>query len=96
MILIKNRPTCGLDVLLREKIWNYLKDLTQAHGVTVVMSTHYMNEAQLADVIGFLRNGQMVFEGSSRQFLREFNVQSLEMAFFESSLQHMEESPRYG
>lgn len=80
---------------MREKIWKYLKELSQAHGVTVVMSTHYMGEAQQADVVGFVRSGRMVFEGNYREILQDFNVESLEMAFYESSLQHIKEVSRF-
>lgn len=64
--------------------------------MTVVVSTHYTSEAQQADVVGFLRNGRMVFEGNYREVLQDFNVQSLDMAFYESSVKYNEEVQRYG
>lgn len=59
-VLILDEPTAGVDVELRRQLWSYVKDL-HAQGVTVVLTTHYLEEAQeLCDHIAIVNRGQVV------------------------------------
>ena len=59
-VLILDEPTAGVDVELRRQLWEYVKSL-HAQGVTVVLTTHYLEEAQqLCDHIAIVNRGQVV------------------------------------
>lgn len=50
-ILILDEPTVGLDALLRQKIWNFLNETTEVNNTTVIITTHYIEEAKKADYV---------------------------------------------
>lgn len=52
-LLILDEPTCGLDPLLREKIWKFLIELTKSGTSTVIITTHYIEEAAQAYHVTF-------------------------------------------
>ncbi len=69
-ILFLDEPTAGVDVDLRDKLWDYIRQLRDI-GVTVVLTTHYLEEAeQLADRIGIIDHGRLV-EVDSNAGLRQ-------------------------
>jgi ABC-2 type transport system ATP-binding protein len=60
-VLFLDEPTVGLDPQTRDHIWKYIKELKQAHDITVVLTTHYMDEAdRLSDRIGIIDHGKLV------------------------------------
>ena len=82
-ILVLDEPTAGVDVELRQQLWDYVRSL-HAQGVTIVLTTHYLEEAeQLCDRIAFIANGQIVAEGTTAQLSAHFGVSSLEDAYLE-------------
>ena len=50
-ILILDEPTVGLDAMLRQKIWNFLHETTEVNNTTVIITTHYIEEAKKADYV---------------------------------------------
>lgn len=80
-LLILDEPTVGLDPVLRSSIWDYLVQLTADKQVTVVITTHYIEEAKQADVIGLLRGGKLLAERPPQQLMSMFNSSSLEEVF---------------
>ena len=59
-VLVLDEPTAGVDVELRHQLWSYVQDLN-ARGVTVVLTTHYLEEAeQLCDRIAIINKGKLV------------------------------------
>jgi ABC-2 type transport system ATP-binding protein len=63
-VLFMDEPTVGLDPASRRQIWAALKSL-RAHGVTILLTTHYLDEAELlADRIGIIRKGKLEVEGT--------------------------------
>lgn len=70
-VLILDEPTTGLDPQARHVIWQKLRAL-QARGVTLVLSTHYMDEAeQLCDRLVILDHGRILVEGSPKELIRK-------------------------
>lgn len=63
-ILILDEPTTGLDPQTRKKLWNVISDLRQQRGMTVFLTTHYMEETADADHVIILDCGKIVAEGS--------------------------------
>lgn len=60
-VLFLDEPTVGLDPQTRDHIWRYIKELKQAHDITVVLTTHYMDEAdRLSDRIAIMDQGKIV------------------------------------
>lgn len=63
-VLFMDEPTVGLDPASRRQIWSTLREL-KALGVTILLSTHYLEEAELlSDRIGIIRDGRLVAEGT--------------------------------
>ncbi|CAO1401336.1 unnamed protein product [Diamesa serratosioi] len=88
-LLILDEPTVGLDALLRDKVWTFLIDSCKKGCFTVIITTHYIQEAIRADCvnfiihqIGLLRNGKMLLEDCPTKILQTFNVDSLEKVYF--------------
>ena len=64
-ILLMDEPTTGLDPGIRAEIWNYLKVLQKTEGVTTVVSTHLMEEAEKCDELAILHEGRVVAQGTA-------------------------------
>ena len=64
-ILFLDEPTVGLDIQTRTKIWDYIRQLNREKGLTVFMTTHYLEEAdQLSDVVAIMDHGDIRVSGS--------------------------------
>jgi ABC-2 type transport system ATP-binding protein len=60
-VLFLDEPTVGLDPQTRDHIWKYIKELKESHDITVVLTTHYMDEAdRLSDRIAIMDHGKIV------------------------------------
>ena len=81
-LLFLDEPTVGVDPKLRASFWDYFYQLREK-GVTVVITTHYMDEARRCDRIGFMREGLLIAEGSPQELLTATITDSLEDAFLE-------------
>jgi ABC-2 type transport system ATP-binding protein len=65
-ILVLDEPTAGVDVELRQQLWDYVRGLN-ALGVTIVLTTHYLEEAeQLCDRIGIINHGRLIANEATR------------------------------
>jgi len=81
-ILFLDEPTLGLDPQTRNQLWSYVKELSQKEGVTVFLTTHYMDEAdRVADRIGIIDHGKLVAMGTSQELKRQTQKQTLEEVF---------------
>ena len=60
-VLFLDEPTVGLDPQTRDHIWTYIRELKKAHDITIVLTTHYMDEAdRLSDRIGIMDHGKII------------------------------------
>ncbi|KAK4878338.1 hypothetical protein RN001_010844 [Aquatica leii] len=91
-LLVLDEPTVGLDPILREVIWNHLIFLTKNQQVTVIISSHYIEETRQANVIGLMRESYIVAEEQPQELLCKLNTNSLEDAFLKLSLLQNERS----
>jgi ABC-2 type transport system ATP-binding protein len=66
-VLFLDEPTIGLDTQTRRHIWGYLSDLPKREGVTIFMTTHYMEEAEYCDRIAIVDNGQIQAIGTPNE-----------------------------
>jgi ABC-2 type transport system ATP-binding protein len=68
-ILVLDEPTAGVDVELRQQLWDYVRSL-HAQGVTIVLTTHYLEEAeQLCDRIAIINHGKLIANEATRDLL---------------------------
>jgi ABC-2 type transport system ATP-binding protein len=63
-VLFLDEPTLGLDPQSRANLWDFIIRLPEMHGVTVFMTTHYMDEAEVCDRIAIIDAGRIIAEGS--------------------------------
>lgn len=81
LVLILDEPTVGLDSLLRDKIWNFLLDATRKSKLSVIITTHYISEAEKSDRCGLMRDGRFLKEDSPRNIIASCEAKSLDEAF---------------
>ncbi|MBI5000894.1 MAG: ABC transporter ATP-binding protein [Euryarchaeota archaeon] len=79
-LIFLDEPTVGVDPELRAAFWEYFREIAN-RGVTVVITTHYMDEASHCFRVGLLRQGRLVAEGAPEQLKRSTGAASLEDAF---------------
>ena len=73
-ILILDEPTAGVDVELRNNLWDNVKELNK-EGVTIILTTHYLLEAQeMCDRIAIIDRGNLVALDTHKNFLKEFKL----------------------
>jgi len=80
-LLFLDEPTAGVDVELRDELWQYVRRL-RANGTTIVLTTHYLEEAEnLADRIGVINDGQLVLLERRNELLSHYGERWLEVRF---------------
>jgi ABC-2 type transport system ATP-binding protein len=85
-LLFLDEPTVGVDPELRVSFWDYFYQLREK-GVTILLTTHYMDEARHCDRIGFMKRGCLIAEDNPSELLKKSGKDSLEDAFLEFSKQ---------
>ena len=80
-ILILDEPTSGVDPVARDAFWLTLIDLSRDDGVTIFLSTHFMNEAERCDRISLMHAGKVLAVGEPHELVRERGSDSLEDTF---------------
>jgi ABC-2 type transport system ATP-binding protein len=81
-VLFLDEPTLGLDPQSRNQMWTHVQNLNQSDGVTVFLTTHYMDEAdRVAHRIAVIDHGRIVAIGSPAELKARTNSDSLEGAF---------------
>jgi ABC-2 type transport system ATP-binding protein len=81
-ILFLDEPTLGLDPQSRNQLWSHVQHLNKTEGVTVFLTTHYMDEAdRVATRIAVIDHGKIVAIGSSQELKAQTQTESLEAAF---------------
>jgi ABC-2 type transport system ATP-binding protein len=80
-LVVLDEPTAGLDPAARRAVWDVVRDL-RADGVTVVLTTHYLEEAErLADVVHVIDHGRLVASGAPADLVRQGAGTTLEDVF---------------
>ncbi len=81
-IIFLDEPTVGLDPQTRNHIWSYVVNLSKKEGVTVFLTTHYMEEAdKMADRVVIIDHGKIIGAGTPAKLKEETGTASLEEAF---------------
>lgn len=80
-ILILDEPTSGVDPAARDNFWHILLKLSREHGVTIFISTHFMNEAERCDRISLMHAGKVLVTDTPQSIIKRCNRSTLEDAF---------------
>jgi ribosome-dependent ATPase len=80
-LLILDEPTSGVDPVARDAFWELLIDLSRNQGVTIFVSTHFMNEASRCDRISLMDAGRVLATGAPAALVRQRGAKDLEDAF---------------
>src|SRR5208283_2893952 len=81
-IIFLDEPTLGLDPQTRNQLWLHVKELNREDGVTVFLTTHYMEEAErVAKRVAIIDHGSIVAQGSPEELKRQTGSATLEEAF---------------
>lgn len=79
-LLILDEPTAGVDPVSRREFWHSITQLV-SEGITVLVTTHYMDEASVCDIIGFIYNGDLITVDTPQELYTRHNTQNLEDIF---------------
>ncbi len=80
LILFLDEPTAGVDPVFRRRFWDILYELAE-NGVTVFVTTHYMDEAEYCGRISIMHQGRLVKEGRPHDLVAELGCENLEETF---------------
>jgi len=80
-LLILDEPTSGVDPVAREDFWRLLIDLSRKDGVTIFISTHFMNEGERCDRISLMHAGKVLVSDAPARLIERRGVATLEDAF---------------
>ena len=82
-LLFLDEPTTGLDIQTRKSIWDLLYQLQREEGMTVVLTTHYLDEADEADQIYIVDLGKVIAQGSALDIKSQYATNILKIRFKE-------------
>ncbi len=80
-LLILDEPTSGVDPIARDSFWERLIHLSRERGVTIFISTHFMNEAERCDRISLMHAGKVLAQGRPSELVQARQAENLEAAF---------------
>lgn len=78
-VLFLDEPTIGLDIINRRGIWRFIGRLRQEHGMTVLLTTHYLEEAESCDNVAFIRQGRLIGQGRPADMIAGLGAYILEL-----------------
>ncbi|XP_067144157.1 LOW QUALITY PROTEIN: ABC transporter G family member 23-like [Centruroides vittatus] len=91
-LLILDEPTVGVDPLLRQNIWNHLVALSTNQKMTIIITTHYIEEARQANMVGLLRRGRLLANADPETLMKEHHMNTLEEVFLKLCQKDLETS----
>jgi ABC-2 type transport system ATP-binding protein len=78
--LVLDEPTAGVDPVSRRVFWEIIHELSK-QGITILVTTHYMDEAESCDITGFIFNGKIINIAPPQNLIRQENAKNLEDIF---------------
>ncbi|WP_163558820.1 ABC transporter ATP-binding protein [Halomonas sp. NO4] len=76
-LLILDEPTAGVDIELRRSMWEYMRRINREEGTTIILTTHYLEEAEsLCRQVAIINHGEIVRNTSVRELLSELNTET--------------------
>ncbi len=78
-VLLLDEPTAGVDVELRNQLWDFVRQL-QKEGVSIVLTTHYLQEAEaLCDRVGIINKGELKYVGPTQEIIRSLTQKKVDV-----------------
>ncbi|XP_014290763.2 ABC transporter G family member 23 [Halyomorpha halys] len=84
-LLILDEPTVGIDPILSHNIWRFLLELSTVEKKTIILTTHYIEEARQSNKVGMMRGGVLVLEGEPQSVIERYDCNTLEDVFVKLS-----------
>ncbi|XP_065915505.1 ABC transporter G family member 20-like isoform X2 [Dysidea avara] len=84
-MLILDEPTVGVDTMLRAKIWHHFLEITSTGTNTIIITTHYIEEARQAHRVGLMRSGKILAQAKPDDLIKAYSVMTLEDVFLKLS-----------
>src|SRR6185312_11448718 len=81
-VLFLDEPTAGVDPAARRTFWNTIYEIAQG-GTTIIVTTHYMDEAERCERLAFLSRGHLIALGTPSEIPQQFGESSIENVFIE-------------
>lgn len=76
-LLILDEPTAGVDIELRRSMWEFLKEINSQQGITIILTTHYLEEAEmLCRNIGIINKGELIENTTMKSLLSKLHVET--------------------
>lgn len=95
-LLLLDEPTAGVDVGLRESLWNFVHEL-KAEGVSILLTTHYLEEAEeMCDQVAIINKGQMLFNGTPQNMIQDYSHKKLILIMKNGETKEFVESNKVG
>ncbi|PTQ75936.1 ABC transporter ATP-binding protein [Celeribacter persicus] len=77
-ILVLDEPTAGVDIELRQMLWNNVRKLNEERGMTIILTTHYLEEAQeMCDEIAIINHGELIKRDTTKNLLGLMDAKTL-------------------
>ena len=86
-ILFLDEPTTGLDIQTRKSIWDLLYRLQRDEGMTIILTTHYLDEADEADQLYIIDHGKVIAQGSATEIKSEYASNLLKICFKDKQME---------
>ncbi|WP_394240170.1 ABC transporter ATP-binding protein [Vibrio astriarenae] len=87
-LLILDEPTAGVDIELRRSMWEFLKEINREQGITIILTTHYLEEAEmLCRNIGIINRGELIENTSMKSLLGKLKVETFILDLEEGSVE---------
>lgn len=83
-MLFLDEPTVGIDPILRRIFWKHFHEIRDS-GTTILITTHYIQEAENCDFVSLMRDGRLMVEGAPEKLKSRYGVQTLEEVFVKVS-----------
>lgn len=78
-LVVLDEPTAGVDVELRRDLWSYVRKINKEKGTTILLTTHYIEEAEaLCNQIALINGGKIINQGTVAELKKAYNVRTLE------------------
>lgn len=77
-VLVLDEPTAGVDIELRQMLWDNVRKLNRERGMTIILTTHYLEEAEeMCDEIAIIHHGEKVAQDSTRNLLGQLDAKTM-------------------
>ncbi|SEO86388.1 ABC-2 type transport system ATP-binding protein [Salinihabitans flavidus] len=77
-VLVLDEPTAGVDIELRQMLWNNVRRLNRERGMTIILTTHYLEEAEeMCDEIAIINHGRLVAQDSTENLLGKLDARTM-------------------